>query len=1423
MALKDSKEFQEYYQTLRILSESTDDILFLADVDTGQTYLAGSVSRYLIPSGEDQVLQSEDWSRLVYDRDLPLCRTAIEVLRSHKGDTLNLDYRLHDRAGNLIWVNCRGKVVSEHTESPRLMIGRVSDTAFVGKADTLTGLLNTTRLMSDFSLCLNARQDGILLVLGIDNFKHINNKYGRAYGNEILKKIAATLENHISSNHQAYRLDGDRFAVNFAGSREDAVIAFYHDTNNLLKDCCTFSAGAVKYPLAEISDAGTYFLYSESTLDRAKKQGKNRLLFFSVEDYEKQLFLIDLTEEMRGSIRNNFEGFSLHYQPQVAMSSYTVTGAEALLRYNSAYRGIISPGVFIDLIEQNGMIIPIGNWVLREAITQCKKWREYVPDFRMSINLSYVQIKQKGLAEYIFQLLDEAQLPGSAIILELTESMPLQDYTNFNRLFYLFEKRGILISIDDFGTGYSSLSYLKSLAIDEIKIDRCFVKSIHLSAYNYRLLDNIIRLAHSSQIHVCCEGVEILEELQTLELLKPELLQGNYFSKALPALEFQKQFISAHTQELHWKAMISAAKKSSGADTPSLSFDDNYLSILEQLEEVIYIIDMESLEIMYMNAAGKRFFETTDYAGQKCYRLIMGKNDPCRSCQNQKLSCTQPCTSYFNTDPSRNQLLLQSKRIQWHGRQARLTIGTDLSSINQQFWNLEDSLHVEQSIVRSISLLNRTPDSALAIRKFLQYVGEFHKADRCNIFLYSQAEDSWQSLCIWSEHKGKSQRFTLSSLPDSLLTSWKQSFERGLAVIVKDTAAYKDTDEHLWEVLSMYNTRRMIVSPLQHMGDIFGFLTISNPKFLPSDSHFVDTAVPFLAAHLLHNGFRTTGAQSVATISSIRRQEDILRDVKLGLWVITIDQNTGKNRMYVSDNMNSLLGVKEELNSEQYYYHWYDNIIDGYYNYVNTAVDEMISTGKIVQLEYTWNHPDRGEVPVRCVGSLSRSENCVYTLSGYHRIIDDMTQPRFLDKQLFEIFEYNEQRHSIYFHSSRTLIAGTNEKETDFPKCWIDQGIVHPYFADGFRQLLSSVADRQEDQALDLLLKNRQDEYNWFRMETQHLSTEKQDMHTLIISLYPIQENQKVQLQYVRKDDFYQAMLSETAAHLELNLTTGKIDNSSGIWMPYAEKCQKSGSSFQGLIDEYADSVIHPADCESFRRLIDVSHIREACHDENTNLHYQYRRLMKDGSYHWMELVIHVFHEQITQDMHALLYIKDIDSVKKRHLEQERAANLDPLTGTLNRRTFEQYVNTYMQETEAPEDVCALLLFDLDDFKKINDTKGHLVGDEILRTFVSQLQSTFRSSDYIGRLGGDEFVVFIKNYISRTVLEERLASLQSRLRENTNLPFSCSVGIDLIHREDFDYNQNLKHTDKALYDSKRRGKNTFCYWEPSTEASAPQK
>ena len=324
------------------------------------------------------------------------------------------------------------------------------------------------------------------------------------------------------------------------------------------------SGGAVDFENVTGQKNGKLYQYAEYALDRAKQAGKNELEFFNEADYAKEIDAIALLEELEESVKNDCQGFSLVYQPQIKGGSYRLFGAEALLRYESPTRGRVMPMEFVPLLEESGLICEVGMWVLRTALSQCKAWQERLPDFHVSVNVSYVQLAQPDIMEQVLKTLEESGLGGDALTLEITESMQLDNLSYYNKVFEAWKKAGIEISLDDFGTGYSNFEYLKYLKVDEIKIDRCFVTGIQNSSYNYRLLCNMLDFAAGAQARVCCEGVEEREELQVLEELKPDLLQGYLFSKPCDVKQFEQVFFereNADYKEWHKRAGVARTKR----------------------------------------------------------------------------------------------------------------------------------------------------------------------------------------------------------------------------------------------------------------------------------------------------------------------------------------------------------------------------------------------------------------------------------------------------------------------------------------------------------------------------------------------------------------------------------------------------------------------------------------------------------------------------------------------------------------------------------------------------------------------------------------------------------------------------------------------------------------------------------------------
>lgn len=1402
---------------LRFLNESTDDYLFLWDILCEKLYFFSSIAeKYHLQlssetdsSGESCTI--DDWFSIVYERDRAALEENLIQMKNGTVKVHNMDYRLVNRDGGRIWINCRGKSQNDESGRPAFMVGRIMETHTGRKLDSLTGLPNASGFWRDMELRLEHNGAADLVLLGIDNFQNINIKYGRGFGNRTLKVIAETLETIIDASCPVYRLDGDRFAIILPEETPEFIQTLYARIQQELSAHCTMSAGAAQYADCRTNDPNTLYQYAESALNRAKAAGKNTLFFFSAELYEKQLDSINLMDELRYSIQHDFSGFSLQYQPQVDASTCRLFGAEALLRYRSPSRGNIGPDEFIPMLEQSQLICQAGGWILQTALRQCAKWREKWPDFHISINLSYVQLLQHDIAEQVLSSIQEAGLPGSAVTLEITESIQFQDYPFFNKIFYRWKKHGIQIAVDDFGTGYSSLSHLKNIEIDEIKIDRCFVRGIHHSAYNHQLLQNMVDLAHSAGFRVCCEGVENERELLVLKSLLPDLLQGYLFSRPCTVQQFEEAYLmpdkDAYRIRQEQEIFFSQLLPDASAHQSEPIGREELAAIVENMDEIIYISDIDTYELYYLNPAGRSLTGMYDYKGCKCYQILHGKDRPCEFCNMQQLvnndfHVSEQDNSYLN-----RHFVLKDKLVPWHGKTAHMQIAVDVTEKETVSQRVREKLDFEQNIVSCTKMLAEESDMNRAISRVLESIGEFYKADRTYIFEPSEDAAFWSNSFEWCRHDVRPVQDDLQQLPIALLQRWIDTFHGGGSVIITDVDSLKETDPDEWEVLSQQGIHHLLAAPIWRNQKIIGFIGVDNPSCRQTDDSQLHTMSFFLADRVA----RDETEKRLHDLLNCH-YEDILKTTELGLWVIRIDEKNNRYEMYADQTMSNVMGVQGFLTPEECYRHWYSRINDGYYHYVNLSVENMIQSHRLTQLEYTWNHPEKGEVLVRCLGTRIEDSDGMICLEGYHRIISNMEQPKFLsDDRNGEVFEYNEKKQSIYFHTDRELLFGDHRKEEHFPDCWIQEKIVHPHFIGKFTSLFTQVSEKEDNAGLELLLKTKAGTYEWFKIGTRHLSTEAQDIYTLVVSLVPANLERAMELQYARKHDFYKAILSETVAYAEVDVESGHLLTSGGFWSSYMKESQETGKNFNQIIADHLQLIVHPEEVEIYLQYTSTEVMKEQFYKGIHTREFCFQHYI-DEDPRWMRLVVHIFQEQVSENMYALLYLRDIDIEKKRQLAQEIAANRDSLTNLYNRRSFQQEVIQYLSAETEPK-VGTIIILDLDDFKAINDTYGHPGGDTALKHLGKVLQSTFRHRDIVGRLGGDEFLVFIKDVNSREIMNRRMDALFRSLLEFSEIPITCSAGLTFVETENFSYERALKEADVALYRSKKLGKNQYTYYQ----------
>ncbi len=382
-----------------------------------------------------------------------------------------------------------------------------------------------------------------LMFIDLDDFKVINDTYGHRVGDQLLADVGQRLKENLKSGDEVFRIGGDEFAIlildnnQFSHVRElaakiirNCAEKFIINNNDLYIGVSIGISGSTQPDI----QAADLLRSADSAMYRAKNEGKNNFKFFSKEIDDESHFRNYLETALRSALSR--DEFEVYYQPIINLKTEQIVGFEALLRWHEPIYGDISPGIFIPCAERIGVILPIGEWVLRQACLQQKKLRdEFGMEFMMNVNLSGRQLREFDVVHKILDIVSETGINPTSLNIELTESVLMDNSQSTINKFHALRAAGVSISIDDFGTGYSSLSYLKRFPINTIKIDRSFIMDISHDSEDQAITLAIIALANTLKLTVVAEGVETVEQKRILRLNNCEKAQGYLFSKPLPS------------------------------------------------------------------------------------------------------------------------------------------------------------------------------------------------------------------------------------------------------------------------------------------------------------------------------------------------------------------------------------------------------------------------------------------------------------------------------------------------------------------------------------------------------------------------------------------------------------------------------------------------------------------------------------------------------------------------------------------------------------------------------------------------------------------------------------------------------------------------------------------------------------------------
>ena len=475
----------------------------------------------------------------IYEPDQPAHHEDMESMLREKKEMHSIRYRIYNQDGELVWIHCRGILKwNEDKSSPLFFSGTMTSLKNEVEVDPATGLLNLSFAVNELCQLCQSGANMTVLCIGLRTFEEINRTFGRGTGDAILREIGCRMELEMGEGYRYFRMDGTRFLVVAQGEVDPAAPA--RQIHEIVAEAYQKYGIHVLYPCAigvlyapQDGDTPERLIdNSTAAMQRASALPSLDFVEFSTRISQEQREQGDLCLALNSSIEQNFQGFRIVVQPQVDSGTGEIYGGEVLLRWRHEGRQI-PPAAFLPILEQSGLIIPVGKWVLMQALRVCSRVIKSRPDFKLSVNVSYLQVLDLAFLPFIREGLKHWQVPGRNLLIELTESRFDEMPEHLEHFFQQCRKMGISLALDDFGTGYSTLQRLFQYPADLVKLDRGLMQELTSSKEKLDFMISIIYACHRFGKSVCVEGVETAEELELVRQAGCDFIQGFYFYRPL--------------------------------------------------------------------------------------------------------------------------------------------------------------------------------------------------------------------------------------------------------------------------------------------------------------------------------------------------------------------------------------------------------------------------------------------------------------------------------------------------------------------------------------------------------------------------------------------------------------------------------------------------------------------------------------------------------------------------------------------------------------------------------------------------------------------------------------------------------------------------------------------------------------------------
>ncbi|MDD3570378.1 MAG: EAL domain-containing protein [Lachnospiraceae bacterium] len=1364
---------------------------------------------------EYNMIVKDDIMVLVYEQDRKILSEEIENAVKHNRH-IDCVYRVNHKAGHHPWVHLFA-VKYKHEDGVPIfhavfldITREIEDKKEIEAAnekliyradyDMLTGIYNRQAFCRETAKILEKEKNEkyVLLRFDVERFKVINDLFGTETGDEVLCTIALNFKRILRRWGTYGRLEADHFVCCFPEKffnaekileRIDIVINRIKINYSIVVNFGVYSIDDISLPVERMCDR------AHLALRTIKGNYIKKYAFYDENLRNTILKEQQIANEMDYALKSG--QFKIHLQPIYSVASEKPVSAEALVRWYHPQRGLISPVDFIPLFEKNGFISKLDAYVWEEVCkfisNEKKKGHKVVP---ISVNVSRINLYNANICNDIIELTQKYGIEPQMLKLEITESAYTDNPHQLLKVMETLQRYGFEVLMDDFGSGYSSLNMLKDVPVDILKIDMKFIEDLEVSSRAGSVMTNVIRMAKWLNMSVVAEGVETKAQLVVLRNIGCDKVQGYYLSKPLPTEEFEK-LIAGEVIEKTEKPL-----KVSKTDINSIwEADQKFANFISGMIDGmgIYEVVGEGLEIVRVNDG---YFDIMGGTAKKVFCKKNNVLDNVYPSDRNKLM--DACAAAIQ---NKRVQVLDIRRIHENGSiiwlNLRISYIGKLGDNDAFYFGINDISKQKNLENVKVMLENILTDAPLGI-------GIFEIKENA-IPLYI-SDEGCQLLGFNNEHRDNPSNrqfiylnFIKKILPVKSGMSEYEPFRKTIKIYKKDKTPVtmevvvtykKGTDGntlmyvYFWESDKMVVNKNQInkaencdlqqnISNLSHKRTILivdadQVLRRILKNILEDTYHILEAENSYSALELLDKEKMFVEAVLLDIQTLEREGYILLNTVRLDetLCDIPVIAITGEDDKDVETRAISF-GVTDFLAKP-----------------FKPAVIKHRIASHIKLKETTISRNEVEKIINILPGGV-----CIFEIS-------DKIRTRYVSEGLTNICGYSVEEYLSKFENDVTQIVYNEDVQRVTEEIYKSKNDNKPI-----------------DVEYHVICKNGDMGYSRIQANFAYKKGSTSIYYGVITDMTA--KELELRQRYEREQAFIRSVTGDSRIFFECDLVTGKI-------IPVGEKTTKL-ISWHGKINSInifevaIANIIHPEDKELFDEIRNVDKVTENILNGKNETYLEYRYSSALGNfegYRWANAMFSFIVNPETKHPHVFACIKDINEQKLKDLDIMEKAQKDFLTGLFNRSAFQELAQKSIDESKENSGVSAFFIIDIDNFKKINDTYGHVYGDIVLKHTAQRLGNVFRSNDIIGRLGGDEMTVFMNNIPSADIAVKKgfeICKMMGSWRKNDEkIPLTCSVGVAILPEHGHTLEKLYHNADIALYHAKHLGKNRCCLFDEKT-------